>query len=76
MGGSKIRDVPSNIVVMCSAMNLAMESVQSAADQALAAGWKLQSWESPSAVPFWHATRGEWFILDDDLNCEPSLFKR
>jgi hypothetical protein len=67
MGGSKARDVPSNIVVMCSAMNTAMESNADVAALARDYGWKLRSFESPADTPVFFQTRGEWFLLNDSF---------
>lgn len=68
MGGSKQRDVASNIVVICSAYNSAMESSGSAADKGREFGWKLRPWENPAETPVYYATLGAWFLLDDDYN--------
>jgi hypothetical protein len=65
-GGSRSRDVPSNIVVLCSYMNGLIESNASAAEAARGKGWKLSSWESPAEVPLWNAIFGEWQLLDDN----------
>jgi hypothetical protein len=65
MGGSKKLDTPSNIIVMCSMMNTAMESSDRYATMARLYGWKLRPWESPLETPFWNATRNGWFQLDD-----------
>ena len=67
MGGSKIRDVPSNIVVLCAYMNNAIESSSEAAEAALTYGWKLNSWQDPQTTPYWHAVRSEWVYLDDNF---------
>ena len=65
MGGSKARDVPSNVIVMCSAMNTAMESDAGTAELARAFGWKLRSFEDPLRVPVWHQVRSVWLLFDD-----------
>lgn len=68
MGGSKVRDVPSNIVVMCSTFNGLMESDSVAAAYAARHGWKLNSWQDPKQVAFFHAVRDQWFLIDDEFN--------
>jgi hypothetical protein len=68
MGGSKIRDVPSNIIVMCHDMNNRMESDPAVAQLARDYGWKLSTSSDPKNEPIWHASRGEWLLLDDEFN--------
>lgn len=65
MGGSKERDVPSNIIVICSWLNNAMESDDVVANLARHYGWKLRAGDVPRETPIWHY-RGEYRILDDD----------
>ena len=65
MGGSKKRDVPSNIVVLCSAYNGLIESDSRAAQFAKEFGYKLESWEDPKSVPFY--SRGKWWMIDDNF---------
>lgn len=72
MGGSKERDVPSNIIVMCSRINYLMEADAAWAEQARAKGWKLVSGQDPSNTPFWHYQRG-WTYLDDAYNVKGQL---
>lgn len=71
MGGSKLRDVPSNIVSMCSYMNGLMESNAVVALQAKRMGWKLESWEDPKKVPAFNITTRMWYTLDDNYNRTP-----
>ena len=68
MGGSKKRDVPSNIVVVCSWLNGAMESNAGIAHKAHFHGWKLWAGENPLDVPVWDAVRREWVLLGDDFS--------
>lgn len=67
MGGSKIRDVPSNIISMCHDMNNRMESDPHAAAVAREYGWKLSTSSDPKRMPFWHAVRGQWLLIDNDF---------
>lgn len=67
MGGSRLRDVPSNIVVLCSVLNDRIESDPAFAAMALHYGWKLKSWQSPVDEPIYDLLLGEWFVLDDDF---------
>lgn len=66
MGGSKSRDVPSNIIVICSWLNSAMESDAKIADQARRLGWKLGSGDDPKVEPVYHYTQ-QWRVLDDSF---------
>jgi hypothetical protein len=68
MGGSKALDKASNIIVMCSVMNTAMESSERQATIARLYGWKMRPWENPEEVPFWHAVRNQWCCIDDNFN--------
>lgn len=65
MGGSKVRDVPSNIIVMCAEFNQRMESDSWAAQEAREKGWKLESWQDPYKEPCVDDTDGfEWYLDD------------
>lgn len=66
MGGSKVRDVPSNIIVFCSDFNDKVESNYVAAAKAKRLGWKLESWQVPAETPVWDNTTWEWYVLADD----------
>jgi hypothetical protein len=63
MGGSKARDEPSNVIVMCSMVNGLMESDPIMAEMAREFGWKLESWQNPVDVPIFEATSGVWYFL-------------
>lgn len=65
MGGSKARDVPSNIIVVCSWLNNAMEADAKIAEQARANGWKLQAGDHPALTPVFHYSQ-QWRLLADD----------
>lgn len=67
MGGSKVRDVPSNIITLCSDQNGRIESNAIAASRARRLGWKLESWQDPTLTPVFDMNTGEWFILGDDF---------
>lgn len=72
MGGSKILDRPSNIIVMCSLFNGLIESDFDRAMKAKEYGWKLDSWEDPLTSPVYDMVAGKWFLLDDEFT--KSLF--
>jgi len=62
MGGSKLQDRLDNLIVLCSAMNLAIESDSTQADYAREHGWKLNSWDDYSA-PVFRAETLKWYQL-------------
>lgn len=66
MGGSKLRDRPSNLVILCSEFNSAIESNHKARDLALARGWKLNSWDNPLLIPVYDTYVGASYLLDDN----------
>lgn len=65
MGGSKARDVPSNIIVICSLYNGLLESNYTQAQLGIAMGWKLTAGQDPKLTPV--NILGRWFLLDDDF---------
>lgn len=67
MGGSRERDVPSNIVVLCSYLNGLIESDAYAANLANQFGWKLSSWDDPKEVPVYDTQTNTWFQLTDEF---------
>lgn len=68
MGGSKVLDRPANVIVLCSSMNLLIETTPAMAKLALERGWKIYRWESPENKPVYDAVNGIWFLLDDNFN--------
>lgn len=70
MGGSKARDVPSNVIVICSVMNTAMESDAKIASLARDYGWKLRSHEEPLTTPVFYQTSGLWVLLNNQFGWE------
>lgn len=74
MGGSKKRHVTSNLFVLCSYWNNAIEADPEAARIAKGYGWKLETWQDPKAEPIYDAISGAWYLLDDDYG--RSIFER
>lgn len=68
LGGSKLLDTPSNIIVMCSELNGLIESNADLAAQAEQFGWKLKRWQDPAETPVFDRATGEWSLIDDDFN--------
>lgn len=69
MGGSKLRDVPSNIIVLCSAYNGLIESNSVQAKIAVEFGWKLTSGQDPKETPVFLGDN--WYLLDDNFGKVP-----
>jgi hypothetical protein len=67
MGGSKLRNRPSNIIVLCAIYNGVIESDAREAERAKRAGWKLESWQDPLEVPVLDWSAGIIYRLDDDF---------
>lgn len=67
MGGSKARDVPSNLVLLCSYFNGVIEANSTQAALAKRYGWKLESWQKPSEVAVYDSLKGVWWLLDDEF---------
>lgn len=70
MGGSRARDVPSNIIVLCSAANYLIEADAGWAQRAVAFGWKIQGMDDPEMTPVYDVTAQGWFALHDDYSRE------
>jgi hypothetical protein len=70
MGGSKKRDHPANIIVLCSLVNGLIESNVGWQTMAREYGWKLSQWDDPYFVPVYDATSGQWWLLDDEFGRE------
>lgn len=66
MGGSKARDIPSNIISMCSQINYLMEADADWAALAKKYHWKISSYANPLILPVYDAFTGFWFRLDDN----------
>lgn len=66
MGGSKQRDNPANIIVLCSVLNGLLESNSKWAHTARIYGWKLIAGEDPAEVAVYYPVAREWMRLSDD----------
>lgn len=65
MGGSKLLDHYSNLLMVCEDYNFKMESSPAIAEQAREFGHKLHSWADFSE-PVYDECIGTWFRLEDD----------
>jgi hypothetical protein len=65
MGGSKLLDIPDNLMMVCALWNGDMES--NARVGAMARGWghKLSVWESPE-MPVFDSFAFRWYFLHPD----------
>jgi len=66
MGGSKLLDKPSNILVLCSEANGLLESNAKFAELGRKFGWKLRRGQEPENTPVYMGDG--WFLLDNDYN--------
>lgn len=67
MGGSPLRNVPSNIIVLCSEANGLMESSATWAQRARDYGWKVSRGEDPFQTPVFDYSANRWYMLRDDF---------
>jgi hypothetical protein len=65
MGGSKKRDNPANLILLCWFVNFEMEASRVKAQIALRQGWKLLQTDRPEQVAAFHYPSGKWICLDD-----------
>jgi len=72
MGGSKTRNRPANIIVLCSLANGLLESNANFANKGRLYGWKLHSWEDPTLTPVYEVATGKYWLLDDQGNRQES----
>lgn len=66
-GGRRSADRPSNGVILCWALNVALEQDAGLAAWAEARGWKLSSHSDPTQERVLDATTGIWYMLDDEM---------
>lgn len=66
MGGSPDAERPSNGIVLCNALNVAVEQDADVAAWSEAYGWKVSKWVDPATVPVYDAMTGYWWLLLDD----------
>jgi hypothetical protein len=70
MGGSKHRNNPANIIILCSWLNSALESDAKIAEKARGLGWKLSAGQDSTKVAVWYPKYLSWFRLDDNFTRE------
>jgi hypothetical protein len=64
MGGSKVLDRPSNIIVLCSEANFLLESNSKFAELGRKFGWKLERGQEPDSTPVYMGNG--WYLLDNE----------
>jgi hypothetical protein len=69
IGGSKLLDRPSNIIVLCSDANYMLEADEKFADFGRELGWKLRRGEVPEFTPVLLADG--WWMIDNYFNKTP-----
>lgn len=65
MGGSKLLDIPENLMMICAEWNGAMESNARVGAKARGWGHKLSVWESPEMLVF-DCFAFRWYLLQSD----------
>ena len=65
MGGSKLLDVPANLLTFCNIGNAGMESDPDLADLARLNGWKLSRWQDPLTTPVMYLADGATYMLNN-----------
>lgn len=68
MGGSKERDKPANIIVLCSNLNNLLESDPVTAQYGRENGWKLRPGQDPETTMVWLPMQGFWAYLTNDYD--------
>jgi hypothetical protein len=66
MGGVKSRNNAANIIVLCSFANGMLESCAKFAEAGRQRGWKLASWQDPTATPIYDTINNCWWQLDQN----------
>jgi len=64
-GKTSIRNLPSNLIVLCSQFNQEIEASATAATLARERGWKLSSFQDPLTEAVWSQVKREWVLLDN-----------
>lgn len=65
MGGSKLLDHYSNLLMVCESYNFRMEASEVIAEDARKFGHKLSSWQDFSE-PVYDECNGNWYVLNDN----------
>jgi hypothetical protein len=65
MGGSKLRDNPANLILLCWFVNFEMEASSAKAEIAKRCGWKILGSDDPTQIRVWHYPSQKWYLLDD-----------
>lgn len=71
-GGRNSADRPSNGVILCWALNVALEQDAGLAAWAEGLGWKISSHADPTQLPVTDATTGLVWLFDDQYGRSPA----
>jgi hypothetical protein len=68
MGGDprRLKDRPSNLILLCWQSNSDLEAVAIFAKTGTANGWKISQHADPAKMPVWNFAKQQWFLLDDE----------
>lgn len=66
LGGRRTAERPSNGVILCGALNGAVEADAAVAAWARDRGWKASAYADTTKVPVLDGVTGEWWLLDDN----------
>lgn len=72
LGGRRSADRPSNGIILCWALNNAVETDAALAAWARARGWKVSTHADPTQVPVLDGITGDWWLLDDNWHKVPA----
>jgi 5-methylcytosine-specific restriction endonuclease McrA len=73
MGGSRLLDMPSNLLTMCNISNSAMEADPLQAEIARLNGWKLSRWQDTLTTPVWYRDQGRAYLLNNTYGRERAI---
>lgn len=65
-GGRPSAEVPSNLILLCNLLNVAVEQDADVAAHADRMGWKLSTYAVTTERAVFDAVSWEWWVLDDE----------
>lgn len=73
MGGSKLLDIPSNLLTFCNVGNALLESDPVLAALGRETGWKLSRWDNPLTISVLDTGTGERWLLNNSYGRERAI---
>lgn len=73
MGGSKLLDIPSNLLTFCNLGNSDLEADADLAELARLNGWKLSRWQDPLTTPVMYLGDGATYTLNNTFGRERAI---